>query len=511
MKNKITSIFLAVSFLLTPVFVWADTETYPWQIKYHLRDDSTGGECTEIGTWNQDTKTCTVTQDFHRGVEIESDGITLDGNDHKISSDIFGKEYLILVHEKSGVTIKNLNLEKVGIQLYRSSNNVIENITLYDSNYGIYVVSGCENNIIKNNKITKTQSGIVLIFSSNNQIIGNEINQNKDYFTSAFGNSGMYIAYSHGNLIKRNVIQDIKNRGIWLNTSNSNIIKENTIKNTQSGVGVYEISGLYNEVFNNDFIDNKPYQMMSNGALHLAQPLPIGGNYWDDYDSEEEGCFDVNGNGICDEPYKDWAGRNMDQYPHKKPFNWEKSGNSNILFIPGIQASRLYKMHSHDEDQLWEPTNHNEDVKDLYLDENGNSIKTGIYTRDVIDEAYGFNIYKGFMSFLDDMKEEKTINNWEALPYDWRYSPERVIRDGIAMDDGTLVNPVSKLESLAASADNGKVTIISHSNGGIFAKLLVSELEERGREDLVERIIFVATPQAGTPKALAGLLHGDKL
>ena len=31
---------------------------------YSIRDDATGGDCTLIGTWNQTSKTCTLTADL---------------------------------------------------------------------------------------------------------------------------------------------------------------------------------------------------------------------------------------------------------------------------------------------------------------------------------------------------------------------------------------------------------------------------------------------------------------
>ena len=51
--------------------------------QYTISDDATGGDCTTIGTWNSGTKTCTLTGnltvDSKHGIEIHSDGITLDG------------------------------------------------------------------------------------------------------------------------------------------------------------------------------------------------------------------------------------------------------------------------------------------------------------------------------------------------------------------------------------------------------------------------------------------------
>lgn len=78
-------------------------------------------------------------------------------------------------------------------------------------------------------------------------------------------------------------------------------------------------------------------------------------------------------------------------------------GNSNIAFLPGFQASRLCQ----GDNTLWKP-NRNKDVKKLYMDQFGQSVNTDIYTKDVIDEVPGVgkNIYKKFLGFLSDLKQE---------------------------------------------------------------------------------------------------------
>ena len=89
---------------------------------------------------------------------------------------------------------------------------------------------------------------------------------------------------------------------------------------------------------------------------------------------------------------------------------------SNVLFIPGLQASRLYK----DDNMLWEP-NRNEDVRKMSMNEMGISIDPDIYTRDIKDSALGLkNIYKNFIDSMDSLVEDGKIKSWMPLPYDWR-------------------------------------------------------------------------------------------
>jgi hypothetical protein len=41
------------------------------------------------------------------------------------------------------------------------------------------------------------------------------------------------------------------------------------------------------------------------------------------------------------------------------------------------------------------------------------------------------NIYKSFIDSMDNLVENDQINAWEALPYDWRLSPDVLVRRGI--------------------------------------------------------------------------------
>ena len=187
---------------------------------------------------------------------------------------------------------------------------------------------------------------------------------------------------------------------------------------------------------------------------------------------------------------------------------------SNVMFIPGLEASRLYKKGLIFEDQLWEP-NWNIDVEKLYLDSNGNSLDPNIYTKDIIKRTnIGFifwdqDIYKSFSDSMDTLVLNKQINAWKAIPYDWRLDINKIISDGVKLNDGNKIYFVDELLKLASSSETGKVTIVTHSNGGLLAKALINELERLGKENLVDDLIMVAAPQLGTPQAIVGMLHGD--
>jgi hypothetical protein len=204
--------------------------------------------------------------------------------------------------------------------------------------------------------------------------------------------------------------------------------------------------------------------------------------------------------------------------------------NSNVLFLPGLEASRLYRPtrtgETGNEKQLWEPTG-DTDVQDLFLDVNGKQpspwIETSqIYTKDVIDEAYidnaGPNIYKSFLTMLGTMKNaDHAIADYSVTPYDWRLSLEEILSGGTKTGNhlsylATTSDPyiMSELRRLVASSRNGKVTIIAHSNGGLVAKLLLKQLADNNDPLLshIDKLILVASPQFGTPEAVGALLFG---
>ncbi len=182
-------------------------------------------------------------------------------------------------------------------------------------------------------------------------------------------------------------------------------------------------------------------------------------------------------------------------------------GASSVLFLPGIQASRLYTDGLvGTEDQLWTP-NWNQDVHQLRMTEAGESVEE-VYTRDILDEVIGLGtVYKSFASSLDVLVTDKTIVDWQPFAYDWRHAVDDVATNGTQYEN-EVRNALTVLEELANDSYSKKVTIVAHSNGGLLAKSLLTRLQEQGKEHLVDRLILLASPQLGTPKAVGSLLHG---
>jgi pimeloyl-ACP methyl ester carboxylesterase len=197
---------------------------------------------------------------------------------------------------------------------------------------------------------------------------------------------------------------------------------------------------------------------------------------------------------------------------------------SNVLFLPGIEASRLYApavLDGQSENRLWEPDN-DTDVENLFMDESGRSVDGSVYTKEVIDDAYGvIGIYGAFIEKLEKMKTDGNIADYSAVPYDWRLSLDDILNGGTKslVDGKTRISYLtatsspyieSELRRLVRSSKSGKVTIVAHSNGGLVAKSFLKKLEKSQDPLLakIDKLILVAVPQLGTPEAIAADLHG---
>jgi pimeloyl-ACP methyl ester carboxylesterase len=189
----------------------------------------------------------------------------------------------------------------------------------------------------------------------------------------------------------------------------------------------------------------------------------------------------------------------------------ETQGASNVLFLPGIQSSRLYKdnFFGDGRDQVWPPNTvfFGDDIYDLSMSASGVS-ENDIYTEDVIDTTAGAGaVYGSFIDFLNDLQSEGVINDWTPFAYDWRYSVTDVAQNGTQYRN-EVKNALTVINNLATSSLSGKVTIIGHSNGGLLAKAVMRRLENEGKTNLVDKVVLLASPQLGTPKSIGTILHG---
>ena len=302
-----------------------------------ISDDSTGGDCSIIGTWDSASSTCTLSSDITDGVVIGTNYIILDGNGHTISGDPNG----IIIDRKFDVTVKNSNVQN-GINIRNSKDITITKNTITGQDYAISVYDS-DTIKISENTIANSKTGIQLGFRqvyveiSNNQITHNVIGINRQE------GQGMTFR-TQSDIIRGNTISDNSSFGI---VGTYGIIAKNTISNNGgsgitgsngeisqniiSGNKQYGISGSRAKVFEN-LIESNTYglgsvsnsynnNIINNGVSHAVDTGGKGGNYWSDYSSK---CTDSNYDNFCDKPYPLGSGTAdiIDNYVWKLKSGW---------------------------------------------------------------------------------------------------------------------------------------------------------------------------------------------
>lgn len=153
-------------------------------------NSSTGGDCNTIGTWNSGTKTCTLNQDLTESVEIQSDNVTFDCNNHKITGSRTGNG--IYLYYRNYVTVKNCKIKdfSYGIYPYYSNDNTFTNNTIEtNTSHGIYLYSAYRNIITDNNIKSNNGYGVYLNYYSENKIFHNNFINNSNN-PQAYSRSG---------------------------------------------------------------------------------------------------------------------------------------------------------------------------------------------------------------------------------------------------------------------------------------------------------------------------------
>jgi len=303
-----------------------------------ITDSPTGGDCELIGKWDLGSRTCTLTSDVADQINIDGDGITLDGNSFSTTNSTGLGVY---VEGKTSVTIKNIDASYMvyGIYLVRSSGcTVSANVADGNKAYGIVLYESDGNTIAGNTAASNGFDGIILFSSNDNTLTSNTANG--DYsaivLSSSNGNTltGNVLTYNLCNcdtgsygihlidqsndntLIMNTISADIYNGfGIGIDNSDYNTVTDNTLLHNLMGINLsYSDS---NKIYNNNFLDNLTQAYVSAGsgnAFYLDGR--VGGNYWSNWTTP-----DNNIDGFVDFPFVITAG-GVDNLPWTMQNGW---------------------------------------------------------------------------------------------------------------------------------------------------------------------------------------------
>jgi parallel beta-helix repeat protein len=171
-----------------------------------------------------------------------------------------------------------INLKTNNLVLDRNGSILNGTRALYQ--YGIKLNGNYDNNLVTNCTVMNYDAGIFLQGGSYNGPDSNKLTKN----LLEYNNDGIYM------LTRVRYSEIFKNK-----------IQNNSKKGIELGFSDYV---EFNKIWNNNFINNtlpafdSGYPGVINYWNYSGQ-----GNYWSDYNTEAEGCYDNNSDLSCDAPY----------------------------------------------------------------------------------------------------------------------------------------------------------------------------------------------------------------
>lgn len=442
----------------------------------------------------------------------------------------------------SDATMNTVTLKVVGagIEVYNDSTADISNLVVSNSQneaLAVYVRSSVR---VASSTITNARYAVEVFSDSladisnltSNGISGGEALNVSDNSTMTVNDSSIYdtdwwdavAVFDSGYLSAKNItISNGSGDGINVFAGGSLDMQDSSVSGFTDGAGIADygsssnypanfLSLIKNDIRNNytgmSLFSDKSSYIISNNSIHQntlyglesygTAIVDVSQNFWGDTSGPYNDPNNLEGRG--DGIY--YASESTVLF---SPWlaSWGTPSASNVLFLPGLKGSVLKV----NDDTVWPPSFWSDDLSELALTTEGDSVNP-VIVDGILETFYGTPIYSGFTAFMDELVASGTTTEWKALPYDWRFSPERILADGIQTPTG-MVDPIEEIETLAAHSETGKVTIVAHSMGGLLGKAIIKKLKDEGKEDLIDSFIMVGTPQLGTPQAVASLLHGD--
>jgi len=318
MNHKILS--LGICFLLTILFFSGCTEEIGKEPNTLYVDDDGGFDFTTIQEAIDAAEkgfNITVNEGTYYEVLIINKTIHLQGKNTEktiIENQDKTEKSVITIDADScileGFTIKGPAITNKTIAVnVNTSNNIITNNIVMNTDSGIYLGPNTQNTTVRNNIIKNNNYGVSTRNTHKNTITTNELSYNNLY--------GIYLSGSTTNKIINNSVSHC-GTGIRIKSSDSNHVYDNQIFENKMGLLCCCGAGN-NRIYHNNLIQNQEY----NGRDDVINFWDDGnvGNYWDDYLEKYPNADQIDG--IWNTPYeiyKPYAGdKNYDNYPLVEP------------------------------------------------------------------------------------------------------------------------------------------------------------------------------------------------
>lgn len=196
-----------------------------------------------VGSWDPVTKTGVLTTDVYETIQIDSPGITLDGNGRTITGTGNG---VYVSYGKHNVTIRNLTIRSLtyGIYSYGVDNCTITGNTIGANNtYGI-CLNWSDDCTITENNISNNQMGIYCVYDVNSTISNNVLTGNSSYGLRLYWSNGSGAGSDDMLTISDNAI-DSSSYGMQAQYCDRIAFQRNTVSNTFDAI--YTISSNYGD------------------------------------------------------------------------------------------------------------------------------------------------------------------------------------------------------------------------------------------------------------------------
>jgi hypothetical protein len=179
-----------------------------------------------------------------------------------------------------------------------------------------------------------------------------------------------------------------------------------------------------------------------------------------------------------------------------------------VIIVPGILGS--YLKESSTGDQVWlnllgyAVPGDDAGLRRLKMDNTGESID-GLFVDGAIENVLMEDFYSGLIKELEKNGYEEGTDLF-VFSYDWRYDID-CLAGAAECPGGGVESLKDMIASVTGVTGLKKVDIVAHSMGGLISKAYI----EKFGTSSIDKLITIATPNLGSPRAAKILLYGDNM